>query len=164
MNIEVYNFKNNRELTFLKMLECQSLIDQNLESNGGTLRQEDLLLQPHDWQYLVRAEIDEIPVGFSLVRKSKEDKHNIGESEYYYISVIAVDKQVQHNGIGTELLNKTLSLSLELPIVASCRKDNEVSKNFLSKLMKGYEETRRYYRFIDPKTYTEKFSKETKKR
>ena len=164
MNIAIYNFKDNRELAFLRMLECQSLIDQNLESNCGTLRQEDLLLQPHDWQYLVRAEIDEIPVGFSLVRKSIEDKHNIGTEDYYYISVIAVDKQVQHNGIGTELLNKTLSLSIDLPIVASCRKDNEISKRFLSKGMTNYEETRRYYRFLDNKTYQEKYSNNQQKR
>ena len=155
MKINIYNFKDKPELSYLKMLECQSIIDANLVSNGGTLRQEDLLLQLHDWHYLLTATIDDIPVGLSLVRKSHEDKHKTGYNEYYYISLIAVIPEVQKNGIGTELLNKTLSLPVSLPIVASCRKDNEISKHFLSNSMNNYQDTRRYHRFIDNKTYQE---------
>ena len=155
MKINIYNFKDKPELSYLKMLECQSIIDANLVSNGGTLRQEDLLLQLHDWHYLLTATIDDIPVGLSLVRKSHEDKHKTGYNEYYYISLIAVIPEVQKNGIGTELLNKTLSLPVSLPIVASCRKDNEVSKHFLSNSMTNYNDTRRYHRFIDSKKKTE---------
>ena len=151
MKINIYNFKDKPELSYLKMLECQSIIDANLVSNGGTLRQEDLLLQLHDWHYLLTATIDDIPVGLSLVRKSHEDKHKTGYNEYYYISLIAVIPEVQKNGIGTELLNKTLSLPVSLPIVASCRKDNEVSKHFLSNSMTNYNDTRRYHIFIDSK-------------
>ena len=155
MKINIYNFKDTPELSYLKMLECQNIIDENLTKNGGPLRQEDLLLQLHDWHYLLTATIDDIPVGLSLVRKSHEDKHKTGYNEYYYISLIAVIPEVQKNGIGTELLNKTLSLPVSLPIVASCRKDNEVSKHFLSNSMTNYNDTRRYHRFIDNKTYQE---------
>ena len=159
MKINIYNFKDNPELSYLKMLECQNIIDENLTKNGGTLRQEDLLLQLHDWHYLLTATIDDIPVGLSLVRKSHEDKHKTGYNEYYYISLIAVIPEVQKNGIGTELLNKTLSLPVSLPIVASCRKDNEVSKHFLSHSMTNYNDTRRYHRFIDSKKKTEKIKR-----
>ena len=55
----------------------------------------------------------------------------------------------------TELLKETLSLPVSLPIVASCRKDNEVSKHFLSNSMTNYNDTRRYHRFIDSKKKTE---------
>ena len=151
MEIKKYNFKEQPELSYIKMLECQNIINVNLSTNGGTLRQEDLLLQLHDWQYLITANIDHKPVGLSLVRKSHEDKHKTGYNEYYYISLIAVLPEVQKNGIGTELLNKTLSLPLSLPIVASCRKDNEVSNHFLSNSMTNYNDTRRYHRFINDK-------------
>ena len=156
MEIKKYNFKDNPQLAYLRMLECQSIIAANLVSNGGTLRQEDLLLQLHDWHYLLTATIDNIPVGISLVRKSHEDKHKTGYNEYYYISLIAVLPEVQKNGIGTELLNKTLSLPVQLPIVASCRKDNEVSNHFLSNSMTNYNDTRRYHRFINDKNYNKK--------
>ncbi|MBE6146530.1 MAG: GNAT family N-acetyltransferase [Firmicutes bacterium] len=155
MKINIYNFKDNPELSYLKMLECQNIIDENLTKNGGPLRQEDLLLQLHDWHYLLTATIDDIPVGLSLVRKSHEDKHNTGANNYFYISLIAVLPVVQRNGIGTELLKETLSLPVSLPIVASCRKDNEVSKHFLSNSMTNYNDTRRYHRFIDSKKKTE---------
>ncbi len=155
MEIKVYNFNNNKELAYLRMLECQNIIDENLFVNGGTLRQEDLLLQNHNWKYLLTATIDNQVVGLSLVRKSNEDKHNTGNNEYYYISLIAVLPSVQRNGIGTELLNQTLSLPVSLPIVASCRKDNEVSTNFLSNSMNNYNDTRRYHRFIHDKTKQE---------
>ena len=88
MEIKVYNFNNNKELAYLRMLECQNIIDENLFVNGGTLRQEDLLLQLLDWQYLITANVDEKPIGLCLVRKSHEDKHNIGQTDYYYISLI----------------------------------------------------------------------------
>lgn len=153
MEIRIYNFKENPQLAYLHMLECQNIIEENHVSNGGPLRQEDLLLQLHDWHYLITANIDNKPVGLSLVRKSHEDKHNTGIDNYFYISLIAVLPAVQRNGIGTELLNETLSLPVELPIVASCRKNNEVSKNFLSNSMNNYEDTRRYHRFIDNKFY-----------
>lgn len=155
MKINIYNFKDNPELSYVKMLECQNIIDENLSKNGCPLRQEDLLLQLHDWHYLLTATIDDIPVGLSLVRKSHEDKHNTGTNNYYYISLIAVLPVVQRNGIGTELLKETLSLPVSLPIVASCRKDNEVSKHFLSNSMTNYNDTRRYHRFIDSKKKTE---------
>ena len=155
MKINIYNFKDNPELSYVKMLECQNIIDENLSKNGGPLRQEDLLLQSHDWHYLLTATIDDIPVGLSLVRKSHEDKHNTGTNNYFYISLIAVLPVVQRNGIGTELLKETLSLPVSLPIVASCRKDNEVSKQFLSNSMTNYNDTRRYHRFIDSKKKTE---------
>lgn len=155
MKINIYNFKDNPELSYVKMLECQNIIDENLSKNGGPLRQEDLLLQSHDWHYLLTATIDDIPVGLSLVRKSHEDKHNTGTNNYFYISLIAVLPVVQKNGIGTELLKETLSLPVSLPIVASCRKDNEVSKHFLSHSMTNYNDTRRYHRFIDSKKKTE---------
>lgn len=155
MEIKIYDFIENRELSYLRMLECQPIIESNLVKNGGTLRQEDLLTQFFDWQYLILASIDNKPVGLSLVRKSHEDKHNTGYENYYYISVIAVQQSVQQQGIGTELLNQTLSLPLTLPIVASCRKDNEISKHFLSNSMTKYNDTRRYHRFIDNKTYQE---------
>lgn len=162
MEIKIYDFNKNRELSYLRMLECQSIIESNLASNGGTLRQEDLLTQLFDWQYLITANVDNKPVGFSLIRKSHEDKHNTGYENYYYISVIAVHKSVQRQGIGTELLNQTLSLPLSLPIVASCRKDNEISTHFLSNNMTNYNDTRRYHRFITAKTYQETNNK-TKK-
>ena len=164
MEIRRYNFKENRELAFIKMLECQSIIEDNLESNGGTLRQEDILWQPYDWQHIVIATLDEIPIGFSLVRKLDEDKHNTGYEEYLYISVIAVKTEAQKNGVGTELLNEILSLPTNLPIVVSCRRDNVVSKHFLSKFMKKYDETRRYYRFLDNKTYNKNTNYVNKKR
>lgn len=157
MEIKLYNFKSNPNESYLRMLECQTIIDANLVSNGGPLRQEDLLLQLYDWQYLLTASIDNKPVGLSLVRKSHEDKHKTGYNEYYYISLIAVLPEVQQNGIGTELLNKTLSLPVSLPIVASCRKDNEVSKHFLSNSMTNYNNTRRYHRFLDNNTYQENY-------
>lgn len=155
MKINIYNFKDTPELSYVKMLECQNIIDENLTKNGGPLRQEDLLLQLHVWHYLLTATIDDIPVGLSLVRKSHEDKHNTGTNNYFYISLIAVLPVVQRNGIGTELLKETLSLPVSLPIVASCRKDNEVSKHFLSNSMTNYNDTRRYHRFIDSKKKTE---------
>lgn len=158
MEIKKYNFKENPELAYLKMLECQHIIEENLVSNGGSLKQEDLLLQLHDWQYLVLANINDQPVGLSLVRKSHEDKHKTGYDNYYYISLIAVLPSVQKNGIGTELLRETVSLPVSLPIVASCRKDNEISNNFLSKSMKNYADTRRYHRFIDNKSYDKFYS------
>lgn len=151
MEIKKYNFKDNLELAYVRMLECQNIIDANLVSNGGTLRQEDLLLQQHDWQYLITANIDNQPVGLSLIRLSHEDKHQVGKDNYYYISLIAVLPSVQRNGIGTELLRETLSLPVQLPIIASCRKDNEVSKHFLSNSMTNYNDTRRYNRFINNK-------------
>ena len=157
MEIVIYNFHENRQLAYLKMLECQPIIDENLESNGGTLRQDDLLLQRFDWQYLLVDQVDGVPVGFSLIRKSLEDKHNTGYSEYNYLSVIAVKRQVQHMGVGTELLNQTLLISPDTPLVASCHKDNKVSKKFLSNKMMNYEKTRRYYRFLDNKSYKEKY-------
>lgn len=158
MEIVIYNFHENRQLAYLKMLECQSIIDENLQCNGGTLRQEDLLLQPYNWQHLLVAQVDKVPIGFSLIRKSPEDKHNTGYSEYNYLSVIAVKRQAQHMGVGTELLNQSLLLSTDIPLVASCRKDNKASKNFLSNQMTIYENTRRYYRFLDNKSYKEKYS------
>ncbi len=161
MKIEVHNFKENPQLAYLHMLKCQHIIDDNLVTNGGTLRQEDILLQLFDWQYLLIATIEGQPVGFSLVRKSHEDKHHTGHEEYLYISVIAVLQKAQHQGIGTELLNQTLNLPVSLPIVASCRKDNEVSKHFLSNSMTNYNDTRRYHRFIDNKTYEELHGKKT---
>ena len=85
------------------------------------------------------------------MRKSHEDKHKTGYNEYYYISLIAVLPEVQKNVIVTELLNKSLSLPLSFPIVASCRKDNEISKHFLSHSMTNYNDTRRYHRFINNK-------------
>ena len=153
MEIKIYDFNKNKELSYLRMLECQSIIDSNLVKNGGTLKQEDLLTQVFDWQYLITANIEDHPIGFSLVRKSHEDKHNTGYDNYYYISVIAVHPSVQRQGIGTELLNQTLSLPLPLPIVASCRKDNDISKYFLSNNMTKYNDTRRYHRFIDNINY-----------
>ncbi len=156
MEIKIYDFNKNKELSYLRMLECQSIIDSNLVKNGGTLKQEDLLTQVFDWQYLITANIEDHPIGFSLVRKSHEDKHNTGYDNYYYISVIAVHPSVQRQGIGTELLNQTLSLPLPLPIVASCRKDNDISKYFLSNNMTKYNDTRRYHRFIDNKNYQQK--------
>lgn len=159
MEIKIYNFKTNPMVSYLRMLECQSIIDANLDINGGTLRQDDLLLQQHDWKFLLTANIDNKPVGMSLIRKSHEDKHSTGHEEYYYISLIAVYPSVQKQGIGTELLNKTLSLPLSLPIVASCRKDNEISRNFLSSSMSNYNDTRRYHRFLDNKTYYKKNNK-----
>ena len=161
MEIKKYNFKENPELSYLKMLECQHIINENLVSNGGTLRQEDLLLQLHDWKYLITANIDDLPVGISLVRKSHEDKHKTGYDNYYYISLIAVLPKVQRNGIGTELLRETLSLPVFLPIVASCRKDNEISNHFLSNSMVNYADTRRYHRFIDDRNYDKFHSKTT---
>lgn len=159
MEIRIYNFKENPQLAYLHMLECQNIIEENHVSNAGPLRQEDLLLQLHDWHYLITANIDNKPVGLSLVRKSHEDKHKTGYNEYYYISLIAVLPSVQRNGIGTELLNKTLSLPLSLPIVASCRKDNEISNHFLSNSMTNYNDTRRYHRFINDKNYNKKNKK-----
>ena len=156
MEIKIYDFNKNKELSYLRMLECQSIIDSNLVKNSGTLKQEDLLTQVFDWQYLITANIEDHPIGFSLVRKSHEDKHNTGYDNYYYISVIAVHPSVQRQGIGTELLNQTLSLPLPLPIVASCRKDNDISKYFLSNNMTKYNDTRRYHRFIDNKNYQQK--------
>lgn len=156
MEIKIYDFNKNKELSYLRMLECQSIIDSNLVKNGGTLKQEDLLTQVFDWQYLITANIEDHPIGFSLVRKSHEDKHNTGYDNYYYISVIAVHPSVQRQGIGTELLNQTLSLPLPLSIVASCRKDNDISKYFLSNNMTKYNDTRRYHRFIDNKNYQQK--------
>ena len=44
MKINIYNFKDKPELSYLKMLECQNIIDENPTKNGGPLRQEDLLL------------------------------------------------------------------------------------------------------------------------
>ena len=67
MEIRLYSFNDNRELAYLKMLECQSIIDENLSINGGPLKQEDLLLQLLDWQYLITANVDEKPIGLSLV-------------------------------------------------------------------------------------------------
>ena len=159
MEIRLYSFNDNQELAYLKMLECQSIIDENLVSNGGPLRQEDLLLQLLDWQYLITANVDEKPIGLSLVRKSHEDKHNTGQTDYYYISLIAVLPKLQRNGIGSELLNTTLSLPLSLPIVASCRKDNEVSYHFLSNRMINYNSTRRYHRFVYNKEYADLLEK-----
>ena len=148
MEIKVYNFEKNSDIAYIKMHECQKIIDENLTINGGTLRHGDLFFQEHDWYYLIVAYIDNEPIGLSLLRKSHEDKHNIGMNEYYYLSLIAVLPAVQKQGVGTELLNTTFNLPLNAPIVASCLKNNIISKHLLSKNMFNYDDTLSYHRFI----------------
>ena len=84
------------------------------------------------------------------------NQHNLnGVSEYYYLSDIVVKRQYQGIGVGTELMKSAMACIENMPTVASCSKDNLVSKKLLSKFMTcyGVSDSGKYLRFVDNQYY-----------
>ena len=73
--------------------KIKKIINENLVSNGGTLKRDDLLDGKYEFSFVTLA-LDEHGklVGFSLIRTSDYDQHNTGYDSYYYISDIVVSK------------------------------------------------------------------------
>ncbi len=163
MKIVTYDFSFDQEIIKGKIDACQKVIDDNLEKNGGTLKKADLLKKDLGWRYLVTAEIEDVILGFALIREATEDKHKTSLKSYYYLSQIAVYKKIQKHGIGTALLNEVITLTDGSPLVASCLKDNVASQSLLGKMMKIYNQTKNYYRYIDNATFDKGFDLRNKK-
>ena len=134
---------------------CQEIINDNLQSNGGTLKVSNIFQRDYNFTNLIVASFEGKIVGFALVRLS-DNQHNLrGKTEYYYLSDIVVDRQYQGHGIGTALMGETLLRCLNMPLVASCLNENQASINMLSKFMTcyGVSDSGKYLRFVDNQHY-----------
>lgn len=141
---------------------CKEIINENLRTNGGTLKIADIFERDFKWTNLVVVIVNNQVVGFALVRES-ENKHNLKEaSSYYYLSDIVVKKEFRNQGIGELILKTVISSIGDDPLVASVLKDNLPSIRFLLKCMKCYSvsDSGKYYRFVDAKTYDKLYGEE----
>lgn len=135
--------------------ECKSILNENLVSNGGFLRQANIFEQDFDWSNLLIARNENQIIGFALIRNSF-NTHNLKDvTSYYYISEIAVKNDYKRKGVGTELMTTATSIIGDKPLVASVLKENEPSLALTSKFMKcfGESESKRYLRFVDVNSY-----------
>lgn len=157
-NIEIVNIDlfNSKLSDYQEIIDrCQKIIDENLTSNGGTLKQGNIFQKDLPFTNLLIACIDNDIIGFALLRTS-ENTHNLKEANnYFYLSDIVVKNGYKTRGVGTELLEKALECCGEYPLVASVLKENELSIKLLSKFMTHYgkSKTGKYYRFVDNSTY-----------
>ena len=137
--------------------KCKEIINENLQTNGGTLKVSDIFERDFNWANLIIAVINNEIIGFALIRQSN-NTHNLKESDfYYYLSDIVVKKDFRNLGIGKELMKKVIESRSDAPLVASVLKDNQASIGLLSKFMKcyGVSMTGRYLRFVDNKYYNQ---------
>ncbi len=136
--------------------KCKEILFENLEVNGGTLKQADIFEEGLRWTNLIIAVDGDKIVGFMLVRDST-NTHDLGGNteRYYYISEIAVSSKCKRQGVGTSLLENAVASKGELPLVASVLSDNAPSIGLLSKFMTRYSSSRtgKYQRFVDKESY-----------
>ena len=151
MKIDMLDLRKSDDRKIFNKL--QPIINENLVSNGGTLRQAKLLEEPYEWTHLFLFKDGEKIVGFAILRYSSYDQRLTGYGEYYYISNIVFLKKYQGKGYGTELLKTILETIEDLPVVASVLENNERSLRLFIKEMEVYNKHGKYYRFMDEKSY-----------
>lgn len=153
MKIEIIDCLNNDVDIKQLFSECQPLVDENLVENGGTLKQANLINGNYNWSHLAIMKVDNVVIGFALIRLSSYDQHNTGYENYYYISQLVISKKLQHHGFGTILLEKIIDNIKDKPLVASVLNTNDASMGLFSKEMTGFSSHGSYKRFIDNKSY-----------
>lgn len=153
MKIEIIPVQNKEDLQ-QQFVPCQHIVEENLEVNGGTLKQDNLIEQDYKWSHLVLLKKEEDCLGFALIRFSEYDQHRTSFDNYYYISQIAISKKFQKMGLGSVLLNYILENITEYPVVASVNKKNTASLALFQKNMVAFGETSNYFRFIEEKYYS----------
>jgi len=143
-----------------KINKCQEIIIENLETNGGILRQSDIFAKDFDWTNLIIADIDGEIVGFALIRLSKNMHNLIETNNYYYLSDIVVKNAYKKMGIGTALIEASISCKKGIPLVASVLMENQASIALLSKFMTSYgvSKSGRYLRFVDNESYSKLYN------
>lgn len=137
--------------------QCQEIINENLQVNGGLLKKANIFEEKFNWSNLIVAKFEDKVVGFALVRTSS-NTHNLKDtSNYYYLSDIVVKNDCKRKGIGSLLLEEAIESTGDYPLVASVLKENMPSIKLLSKYMECYgcSATGKYLRFVDNKSYSQ---------
>ena len=107
------------------------IVKENLSTNGGTLNYSNLTYQS---DLLLLASIDNKVIGFVSL---------IDDEDAYYVYQIAIKKEYQQKGIGSELIKKTLEIAKDnsKDVTANVMDYNTKSKKMFDKLgfvMLGY--------------------------
>lgn len=152
MDIEVIKIEDKKQLEEL-FTDCWQIVEENLEVNGGTLKQSNLIERDYKWSHLVLLKRQNKCLGFALMRFSEYDQHNTSFDNYYYLSQIVISKNFQHEGLGTYLLNYILENVNDIPLIASVHKNNTASLRLFGKNMVPYSQNNNYVRFMDKNFY-----------
>lgn len=142
--------------------ECENILYENLDINGGLLKQKDIFKKDFKWKYLIVAKTEDEIIGFSLIRNGV-NQYDI-DGEFYYLSEIVLKNKYKKNGVGSLLLHKSIELCSDKPFVASVLKNNSISIKLLLKYMSIYSISPKgnYYRFVDNNTYNKNMYNEKK--
>ena len=139
-NIIVINNKNILFKNICRIIE-KNIVEENLAINGGTLNYSHLTF---DSELLLLAMDGEEIIGFNSL---------VTFDNTYYVWQIAVKKELQGKGIGTELMKKAMEIALEkdMDVTANVMDYNEKSKKMflnLGFIKEGYSSKNNgFYRY-----------------